>query len=147
MINLKKFLVIDSIILPDIFLKVLLAKECLYQNPDKPISEIVRDFGISRSTFYKYKDYVFSISDGTANKKCILSFILVDKKGVLSSILKLLSDENANVLTINQDIPINKLANATITIEISTILSELDTIVDRLKIMNGIVKCEILALE
>lgn len=144
---MKKFLVIDSSVLPDVFEKVLTAKELLRTNSAKGISEAVKKVDISRSTFYKYKDYVFSLSEGMIGNKAILSFLLKDERGTLSSILKLLSDNNVNILTINQDLPINKIANVSITIEISKMSVEIDLLVENLKNLNGVVMAELLALE
>ncbi len=144
---MKKFLVINSEILPDVFTKVLEAKEILRLNSGKGISEIVKEVGISRSTFYKYKDYVFSLSEGMVGSKAILSFLLKDEMGILSSVLKLLSENNANVLTINQDIPINKIANASITIEISGLKVDIHELVEMIGNLYGVVKCDLLALE
>ena len=144
---LKKFLVIDSSVLPEVFEKVLTAKELLRTNSVKGISEAVKKVDISRSTFYKYKDYVFGLSEGMVGNKAILSFLLKDERGTLSSILKHLSSNEVNILTINQDLPINKIANVSITIEISKMETDIDTLIENLKILNGVVKAELLALE
>ena len=144
---MKKFLVINSTILPEVFTKVLEAKEMLRLSSGKGISEVVKEVGISRSTFYKYKDYVFSLSEGMVGNKAILSFLLKDEKGILSSVLKLLSDNDANILTINQDIPINKTANASITIEISGLKVGIYEMVEEIEKLYGVVKCDLLALE
>lgn len=144
---LKKFLVIDSSVLPEVFEKVLTAKELLRTNSVKGISEAVKKVDISRSTFYKYKDYVFGLSEGMVGNKAILSFLLKDERGTLSSILKYLSSNEVNILTINQDLPINKIANVSITIEISKMETDIDTLIENLKILNGVVKAELLALE
>ena len=144
---MKKFLVINSTILPEVFTKVLEAKEMLRLSSGKGISEVVKEVGISRSTFYKYKDYVFSLSEGMVGSKAILSFLLKDEKEILSSVLKLLSDNDANILTINQDIPINKTANASITIEISGLKVGIYEMVEEIEKLYGVVKCDLLALE
>lgn len=144
---MKKLLVIDSEVLPSVFVKVLEVKEILRSTNYKKIGEAVKQVGISRSTFYKYKDYVFPLSDGMVGHKATLSFMLKDEKGVLSSILKCLSDSNANILTINQDIPINKIANVSITIEISQLSKDIHELMDTIKETQGVVDCELLAIE
>ena len=144
---MKKFLVIDSSVLPEVFEKVLTAKELLRTNSVKGISEAVKKVDISRSTFYKYKDYVFGLSKNIIKNKAILSFLLKDERGTLSSILKHLSSNEVNILTINQDLPINKIANVSITIEISKMETDIDTLIENLKMLNGVVKAELLALE
>lgn len=144
---MKKFLVIESNVLPEIFSKVLEAKEILRINPKLGVTEVVKKIGISRSTFYKYKDFVFSLSEGMIGNKATLSFLLMHEKGILSSILKTLSDNDANILTINQDIPINKIANVSITLEISTLKTDINFLVEHLSLIKGVVRCELLALE
>ena len=144
---MKKLLVIDSSVLPDVFEKVLEVKELLRLTKNHKIGDAVKQVGISRSTFYKYKDHVFSLSEGMAGHKAILSFMLKDEKGTLSSILKILSDYDANILTINQDIPINKTANVSITIEISQLDVDIHFLVNIIENTYGVVRCELLALE
>lgn len=144
---MKKFLVIESNVLPEIFSKVLEAKEILRINPKLGVTEVVKKIGISRSTFYKYKDFVFSLSEGMIGNKATLSFLLMHEKGILSSILKTLSDNDANILTINQDIPINKIANVSITLEISTLRTDINLLIEHLSLIKGVVRCELLALE
>ncbi|MDO4710445.1 MAG: ACT domain-containing protein [Peptostreptococcaceae bacterium] len=144
---MKKFLVIESIVLPDVFTKVLEAKESLRIDPKQGVTEVVRKVGISRSTFYKYKDSVFSLSEGMVGNKATLSFLLMHEKGVLSSILKILSENDANILTINQDIPINKIANVSITIEISQLKVNIHQLTEMISGLQDVVKCELLALE
>ena len=83
---MRKFLVIDTSALPDIYEKVLYAKELLRMKEVKGINEAVRLAGISRSTFYKYKDYVFSLSESTLTKKATIHYMLkhaVDRKSVV----------------------------------------------------------------
>lgn len=138
---------IDSSILPDVFEKVIEAKEILRLKQGFGISDAVKQVGISRSSFYKYKDHVFSLSEGMVGNKATLSFLLKDERGILSSILKLLSDREANVLTINQDIPINKIANVSITIEISHLTVEVQDLIKEIEELYGVVQCNLLALE
>lgn len=144
---MKKLLVIDSSMLPDVFEKVLEVKELLRLTKNYKIGDAVKHVGISRSTFYKYKDHVFSLSEGMIGHKAILSFMLKDEKGTLSSILKILSDHDANILTINQDIPINKTANVSITIEISQLKTDIHSLTNLIESTYGVVRCELLALE
>lgn len=143
---MRKILAIDSEVLPNIFLKVLEAKELLILNPDQGISEIVKKVGISRSTFYKYKDYVFSISDTVIGSKALIQLSLLDEKGILSSILNVLSDNGVNILTINQTIPINKVANVVLTIELSKD-SNIDIILKKIGEKYGVLKSELIALD
>lgn len=144
---MKKLLIIDSSILPPIYLKVVEAKEMLRTGRAKGITDVVKKLEISRSTFYKYKDYVFNVSEGMIGNKATVSFLLEHETGVLSSILKILAEKGTNILTINQDIPINKIANLSITFEMSEMEIEVSALIELLKDIKGVVKTELIALE
>lgn len=143
---MRKIIAIDSSVLPTVFIKVLEVKEILRLNPNKGISDVVKEVGISRSTFYKYKDYVFSLSESIVGTKAIIGLLLVDEKGVLSSVLNILSNNYANILTINQDIPINKVANASITIDTVSLKVNIEHLIDEITKTTGVLKCTLLAL-
>ncbi len=144
---MKKFLIIDSTILPSVYEKVVEAKEMLRTGRAKGITDAVKQLNISRSTFYKYKDYVFNISEGMIGNKATISFLLNHEPGVLSSILRALADNKVNVLTISQDIPINKIANLSITFDMSNMDIEMDAFLTILKRINGVVRIELIAME
>lgn len=145
--KMKKFLIIDSSILPPVYEKVVEAKELLRTGKAKGITDAVKQLSISRSTFYKYKDYVFSVSQGMIGNKATVSFLLNHETGVLSAILNLLAEKKANVLTISQDIPINKIANLSITFEMSNLTVDMEMLLDLLMKVKGVVKAELIAME
>jgi len=144
---MKKFLIIDSTILPSVYEKVVEAKEMLRTGKAKGITDAVKKLGISRSTFYKYKDHVFNVSEGMIGNKATVSFLLNHEPGVLSLILRTLAENKANVLTISQDIPINKIANLSITFDMSNMEIEMDVFLTILKRINGVVRVELIAME
>lgn len=144
---MKKFLIIDSNILPSVYEKVVQAKELLRTGQAKGITDAVKKLNISRSTFYKYKDHVFNVSEGMIGNKATISFLLSHETGVLSSILNIFATHKANVLTISQDIPINGIANLSITFEMSNLTIEMDDFIQQLTDMDGVVKTELIAME
>jgi len=143
----SRFLVIDKEILPDIFEKVVEAKELLRSNKVKGITEATKEVGISRSAFYKYKDYVYTLNDSNVGKKINISFLLTHQTGVLSSVLHIISSNNGNILTINQDAPINNFASVNIVFDITNISAKLDDIIHEIMNINGVEKLDILAME
>lgn len=143
----SRFLVIDKEILPDIFEKVVEAKELIRTNKVKGVTEATKKVGISRSAFYKYKDYVYTLNDSNVGKKVNLSFLLTHKAGVLSNVLHIISSNNGNILTINQDTPINNVANVNIIFDITEISTKLDNIIHEIENIHGVEKLEILAME
>ena len=60
------YLIVHEKVLPDYFEKVVAARELLRRGKIREVSEAARTVGISRSTYYKYKDYVFMPSEGNA---------------------------------------------------------------------------------
>ena len=113
----------------------------------KGINEAVRLAGISRSTFYKYKDYVFSLSESTLTKKATIHFMLKHEKGILASILQILADSKANILTINQNIPIHNTADLSITFDMKNMDIQIEEILEEISALDGVVNVEIIALE
>ncbi len=142
-----KYLVIDKAILPDVFEKVVEAKELLRTGKVKGITDAVKNVGISRSAYYKYKDYVFTLSEGARGKKVTLSFLLSHQTGVLSKILESISIKHGNILTINQESPVNNIANVSVTFDISNLETELEDVINDIKQVNGVEKLEIVSME
>ncbi len=142
----NKYLVIDKKILPDVFEKVLKSKELIRSGKVKGITEAVKNVGISRSTFYKYKDYVFALSEGNLGKKVTISLLLEHETGILSDLLNLIAGKKGNILTINQNIPINKIANVSITFDISSLEIDLDALMDEIKSAPGVIMTNLVAM-
>jgi len=142
-----KFLLIHLDVLPDVFLKVIEAKDLIKEEKVTSVSEATKLVGISRSTFYKYNDYVFTLSDGVMGKKATISMSLDHQTGILSLALDTVAKFNGNILTISQSTPIDKKANVTITIDISEMTISLTTLMNEIKSINGVYKFTLVALE
>ncbi|MFL0195760.1 ACT domain-containing protein [Clostridium sp. WILCCON 0269] len=143
----NKFLIIDTSILPDIFVKVVKVKELLRTGDVKDISEGVKQVGISRSTYYKYRDSVFTLSEGVAGHKITMGLTLAHKAGTLSRILDSIAQKKGNVLTINQDIPINNAANVSITFDASELEVEVDELMEDIRALKSVIKVDLVAVE
>lgn len=134
----SKYIVIDKKMLPDVFEKVIHAKDLIRSGKAKGITEAVKMVDISRSTFYKYKDFVFALSEGNLGKKVTISLLLDHQTGVLSIILNRIADKKGNVLTINQNIPINNIANVTVTFDISEFEDNFDEFLKEIEGIEGV---------
>ena len=143
----EKFYVVSDKILPEIFKKVLEVKENLLLGKAKDISTAVRNVGISRSTYYKYKDHIFPMVEGINSKKITLVMLLSNETGALSKVLDCIAFNKGNILTISQDIPINMAANVTITLDISNIKKDLKHLVNTLRGLQNIISVKVLAME
>lgn len=144
---IKKFLIVNKKILPDVYEKVIEARNLINDNRVKGISEAVKKVGISRSTYYKYKDYVFSPSEESIGRMAVFSLMLSHKRGVLSAVINSISDHNANILTINQSIPINGQANVTVSLDVSGLDDSLEDMIDFLKSIDGVLNMKLLSIE
>lgn len=142
-----KYLIIDTEVLPDVFSKVVSVKELLYTNKVKDITEGVKKVGISRSAFYKYKDHVFMLSEGVKGQKATIGLLLGHETGTLSRILDLIADRHGNILTMNQDIPINNAANVTVTFDISNLDMDLKELMEELGNMKNVLRVNLIAME
>lgn len=109
-INKEKYYVIREDVLPEAILKALDMKRALIDNPKLSITEVSRQFSLSRSAFYKYKDTVFPLQDIKKESTVSMSIDVNDIPGVLGKILNIVNSRGCNVLTIHQTVPINNKA-------------------------------------
>lgn len=113
--NEKNWVVVDAAVLPEVILKTLTVKRLLANREEKSSSAACRAAGISRSAFYKYRDSVFVYEEQMREQIFTVYLLLHDEAGVLSGVLHALTDANANVLTLNQSIPVDGVAAVTVT--------------------------------
>ena len=146
--NKPQLIVADSRILPDVFLKVLEVKKLIAQKGEKSLVSACRRVGISRSAFYKYKDFVFPYEELFSRRIVNMHLVLNDSPGVLSSVLVFLHDLNANILTVNQSIPVDGAATVNISLRMTGApdaeqISALNSITE----LNGVLEVKILSAE
>lgn len=144
---MSKYYVVSGDILPDVLEQVMQARILLQSGKAKRISEAVKKVGISRGTYYKYKDAVFSFNAEQSNRKAIISMILRNEKGTLSKVLSLVSVKQVNVLAINQTIPINGIANVALTLDISDLEISIQSLVSLIEAMPMVEKADLVAVE
>lgn len=140
----KDLLIIDKKVLPSYFEKVVLIKERVTKGEN--ISEACKALGLSRSTYYKYKDYVNRPTISTG-KHIILSMKLIDEPGALSNILNQIASYKANIVAINQEMPIHNIAFVTLTIAITNMPITVLELVACLKEFNNVVDVILVAVE
>ncbi len=132
----EKFLIVSTSVLPDYFLNVVKAEE-LVLSGEMTISQACEEMNISRSTFYKYRNKVFR-SNREYTKKSILSFKMIDEKGVLNNILKIFYEFNINIVSINQAMPIRNYSYVIIMVDLSETNLDVQELTKKLKQVNGI---------
>ncbi len=132
------FFIVSKSVLPECFEKVIEARELLRSGKTKDVSEAARMAGISRSTYYKYKDHVFLPKEGEHGRRMVVSMLLSHKRGTLGRVLSELSELGVNIVTINQNPPIGERASVVISMDIATLASDTQTLLARLKAMDGV---------
>ncbi|MCI9468184.1 MAG: ACT domain-containing protein [Oscillospiraceae bacterium] len=140
-----RYYLVQGDVLPDVFLKVVGARELLNTGEAKTVMEAVERMGISRSAFYKYKDSVLPFRDMTRGRIFTFNLFLRDEMGVLSGILAIFAEVGANILTINQNIPSGGVALVTIAARLDNASETPDQLLVRLKAGKGVVSAELLA--
>ncbi|MCR4956657.1 MAG: ACT domain-containing protein [Lachnospiraceae bacterium] len=144
---LEEYLIVHKSILPDYYQKVVQARDILSTHPERGVSDVVKEVGISRSTYYKYKDYIFLPEGNLAERRAVINLVLFHEAGTLSNCLNLLSSLGINVLTISQSIPVADKANVTISMDISNISCPMDTVLSKLKDIKGVKKATLFSIE
>ena len=114
----SKYYVVRDKALPEVLQKVAEAKQLLDKNRSMTVQEATERLGLSRSSFYKYKDDIAPFSDNTRGKTVTLVIQMEDEPGLLSDLLHVVSDYRANILTIHQTIPVNGIATVTLSVEV-----------------------------
>lgn len=131
-------------ILPEAIKKTIRVKEVLKRGEVRTINEAVEKMGLSRSAYYKYKDFVFPFYEASKEKIVTLSLLLEHKSGVLSRVLNTIADHNGSIMTINQGIPLQGVANTTISIETKNLTVDLEALLDKLRMIDGVRRMEVL---
>ena len=144
---LSNYLIVHKSILPEYYEKVLECRRLMESGKVREVSQAVKQVGISRSTYYKYKDYLFEPSDLTGSRKAVYSMMLDHTPGVLSALLSELSALGASVLTITQSLPIHDKASVTVSIDVTDLGVGTDELTQKLSALPGLDNLRLVAIE
>ena len=142
-----KYFVVKQKAIPEVLLKVVEAKRLLESEKVLTIQEAVDAVGISRSSFYKYKDDIFPFHDNSQGTTITLTFQMDDEPGILSDVLKIIAEYRANILTIHQSIPINGVAALSISVQVLQTTKDISEMLDAMEKRTGVHSVKILAKE
>lgn len=145
MAKAPNYYIVEADALPEIFRKVVDARYLLDTGEAETVNQAVQMAGISRSAFYKYKDAVRPFQDMLHGRIVTFQIMLKDEPGILSHVLNLFAASGANILTINQGIPVNGCAVVTVNAETSGLQESLQELLARLNGAQGVLRSEILA--
>ncbi len=143
----SSFIVVDSCVLPDIFEKVLLVKKLIASGKEKSSASACKAVGISRSAFYKYKDYVYSYEEKLTQRIISIYTVLNDEPGILAGFISHLHSLNANILTVNQSIPVDGVASVTISLRLTENSQDIMGLKNILSRLRGVVELKIISGE
>ena len=143
----SKYFVVKQRAVPEVLLKVVEAKKLLETVRAITVQEAADRVGISRSSFYKYKDDIFPFYDNTKGKTITLVVQMDDKQGLLSDLLHVVAVYRANILTIHQSIPVNGIASLTLSVDVLPDTGDVEQMVASIESQDGIHYLKILARE
>lgn len=132
---------------PEVLLKVMEAKRLIDSGKAASVQEATDIVGISRSSFYKYKDDIFPFHENEKGKTITLVIQLNDEPGLLSNVLQAIAKFKTNILTIHQSVPINGIASLILSIDVFNALSKVEELVTAIEAVEGIHYVKIIARE
>ena len=142
-----EYYVIRRRAVPDVLLKVVEANRLVKSGQVSSVQEAVDQMGISRSSFYKYRDDIIPFHDNAQGKTITLSLQINDVPGLLSQVLQIIAQSNVNILTIHQSIPINGVASLSISVQVLMASGDTSAMVQALEALEGVGSVEIIGKE
>ena len=143
----KKYFVVRERAVPEVLLKVVQAKKLLDSEKVSTVQEAAKQTGISRSSFYKYKDDIFPFHEETRGKTITFIIQMDDEPGILSVVLQTIAHFHGNILTIHQSIPINGIATLTLSVDILPGEGDAEAMIEEIESQEGIHYLKILGRE
>ncbi|WP_218925257.1 MULTISPECIES: ACT domain-containing protein [unclassified Gemella] len=132
----KNYYVIREDVLPEAVQKTIKVKKALEDNPALSIQETVKEHGLSRSAFYKYRDTIFPIKDFKKESILSISINVEDVVGILGQILAIINEEKCSVITIHQTVPINGRATIICSLNMNLEFSDVERLKSRIENIN-----------
>ena len=143
----KKYFVVRERAVPEVLLKVVESKKLLDSGRVQTVQDAAEQTGISRSSFYKYKDDIFPFHDNSKGRTITMVIQLDDEPGLLSLVLKTVAEYRANILTIHQSIPVNGIASLTLSVDVLPQTGDISEMTGVIEETPGIHYVKILARE
>ena len=143
----KQNFVVKEKAVPEVLLKVVEAKRLLEMHLAETVQEATDQVGISRSSFYKYKDDIFPFHENSRGKTITFVLQMHDEPGLLSDVLRVVAEHQANILTIHQSIPTNGIASTTISVEVLPDTGDVSEMMNLIEMKKGVQQLKILGGE
>ena len=143
----SKYFVLKKKAVQEVLLKVVADKSLLDCNPGMTVQEAADQLGISRSSFYKYKEDIFPFHDEAKGKTVTFMLQVEDEPGLLSTVLNIIAEFGANILTIHQTIPINGIATLTLSVQVLSTTGDVSAMIEKIEQQQGVRYLKILGRE
>ncbi|MDO5549053.1 MAG: ACT domain-containing protein [Eubacteriales bacterium] len=142
-----KYFIVEGSLLPDVFLKTAQVNRLLQSGAVRTVGEATQQIGLSRSAYYKYKDGIKPFFEASIHSIITFQILLSDEAGLLSNILRVFAQFGANILTINQTIPVNGQAAVTVSAQTDAMNQSIEELMEALRRAEGVGRLEIIARE
>ncbi|MDO4298380.1 MAG: ACT domain-containing protein [Lachnospiraceae bacterium] len=142
-----KYFVVKQKAVPEVLLKVVEAKRLLDTKKAETVQDAADMVGISRSSFYKYKEDIFPFRDNVKGKTLTFVMQMHDEPGLLSDVLNVIAEYHANILTIHQSIPVNGVASLTLSVDVLPETGDISSMIEAIESKEGVQYLKILARE
>ena len=143
----RQYLIVDRRILPANYDKIIEARALLNTRQVKDVSEACKRVGISRSTYYKLKEFVFAPEEEKTIRKAVISMMLAHRHGVLSEVLHHIAAAQANILTLTQNYPIQGIANVVMMLDIADMMVPIQELLDILQALDAVDAVQLLSIK
>ena len=132
-----KYYVVKQKALPEVLLKVAETNRII-ETENISVADATEKVGISRSSYYKYKDDIFPFHENEKGRTVTMVIQLDDTPGVMAELLNAVARYQANILTIHQSIPINGVATLTLSVEVLQTTKNLSEMVEEIEQHSGV---------
>ena len=142
--NDSGYLLVSTDVCPEVLLKTIEAKKLIELYGDRPVTDILKEVGLGKSAFYKYRNKIYTYESVDHDMVVTLYFVVDDYHGILAAIINKLSKAKGNILTINQNVPIDGLADVTVSLDTSEMKRSLDELMDDVCTIKGVRRAQVL---
>ncbi|MBF2135438.1 ACT domain-containing protein [Staphylococcus epidermidis] len=143
----RKFYLIREDVLPESVIKTLKVKDALKNNSNFSIYDAVKQFNLSRSAFYKYRETIFPVDEKILDQREFTLILYVnDIVGMLAQVLNAISQLQLSVLTIHQSVPIEDKATITLSLNARNSNLSIDEVIESLREINHVTKVDLISM-
>lgn len=143
----ERYYVVKEKAVGEVLLKVVEAKRRLEADGSLTVQKVTEDLGISRSSFYKYKDDIFPFHENAKGRTITFVMQMDDVPGLLAEVLNRVAASKANIITIQQAVPANRIALVTISIQIGPDTGDVEQLLEEIRELTGMHYLKIIARE